>query len=667
MKKFVCITSAEKTTEYKIFFSQNATQSELFAAQELKKYIALVTGVTLPVECDNEPCGRFISVGNTTMLCELGVQPNEAELNGDGFIIKTDGNNVYLSAATNRGIVYSVYHFLEKYCGVRFLDVNEEYLPKLQCLCVEIEDEVNVPTFKYRNHLTEATMHTPECRGGKYTFKTPLPVFYAQTRLTHEFIYFNKGTDIGKTDAFFDLVEQVGGGIPMDVSINPTHNNLTYVSPNVYYATEEQKAENAHMFYIVNDKILDICYADGISEDGTIEEGLNTASVYLESLKAQILANPNAIYFNCGQQDLKEFDSSRGMKYGSTYMVLRFYNAIAKEIKKWVAETMPERKVCIVIFSYLFSREAPPVLDDSVLLCDNIVLRFADMTSNINHPLTSIYSYRPDAFKDLAYGPDYFEKWKPFIKNCAEIWYWGYMTSYTFYYFYQPALQKVKPLLTELKELGVTYAMLQNNSTEYHDWKAIMDHYVVSKLLWDITLDPYELREEFIRLYYGPIAQEVSQIVKEYDKVVDLIDEECEHLYYGRIYSFYPNERIVGDFITKQYDSGFKMAKHCEKTLSILDCLWTKIENADLTEEEKTKYFERIDILRMTPYYILAFYRDYLYGGENGFSTEYFATAQEGFEESAKRFFELCEKCHVYEPGEAKKIEWHKQLLKYNG
>ena len=40
MKKFVCITSAEKTTEYKIFFSQNATQSELFAVQELKKYIA---------------------------------------------------------------------------------------------------------------------------------------------------------------------------------------------------------------------------------------------------------------------------------------------------------------------------------------------------------------------------------------------------------------------------------------------------------------------------------------------------------------------------------------------------------------------------------------------------------------------------------------------------
>ena len=94
------------------------------------------------------------------------------------------------------------------------------------------------------------------------------------------------------------------------------------------------------------------------------------------------------------------------------------------------------------------------------------------------------------------------------MKNCAEIWYWGYATNYTFYYFYQPVIQKVKPLLTELKELGVSYAMLQNNSTEYHDWKAIMDNYVFSKMLWDITLDPYELREEFIRLYYGEDIKE---------------------------------------------------------------------------------------------------------------------------------------------------------------
>jgi hypothetical protein len=559
-----------------------------------------------------------------------------------------------------------VYHFLEKYCGIRFLDVNETHIPAHNGLCISVEDEVNIPSFKYRNHLTEATMHTPECRGGKYSFDTPIPVFYAQTRLSHEFIYFNKGNDVGKTDAFFELVEKVGGGIPMDVSINPTHNNLTYVSPNDYYATEEQRAENAHLFYIVNGKVLDISYADGITEDGSIEEGFNTARLYLEALKKQILANPNAVYFNCGQQDLREFDDSRGMKYGSTYMVLRFYNAIAKEIKRWVAETIPERKVRIVIFAYLFSRNAPPVLDDSVLLCDNIVLRFADMGSNTNHPTTSVYSYNPEAFKDLTFGPDYYEKWKPFMKNCAEIWYWGYATNFTFYYFYQPVIQKVKPLLTELKDLGVTYAMLQNNATVYNDWKAIMDHYVCSKMMWDVTLDPYALREEFIRLYYDIVADDVSMLVNELDEIVKELDAECGHLYYARIYSFYPNERIVGDFITEKYDSQCKMAKFCEKMLFTLDGMQSKVEASALSEADKTKLLGRIDMLRMTPYYILAFYRDYLYGEENDFSTEYFKDAKTGFEESAKRFFELCEKLHVHEAGEAKNRNWHKDLFKMN-
>ncbi|MBQ8320318.1 MAG: DUF4838 domain-containing protein [Clostridia bacterium] len=657
------IVNTDKTTEYKILYPTHATKSELFAAGELKKYIALATGCSLPSEAENETYGKFISVGRTDAFFSLGTELDEEELNGDGFIVKVAGGNVYLAAATNRGVIYAIYHFLEKYCGVRFLDVNEEYVPTLDGLCAAVQEEKNIPSFKYRTHLSEGTGHTPECRGNRFTYDTPIPVFYARSRLTHEFIYFNKGRDVGKTDEFFELLETVGGGMPMDVTINPTHNNLTYVSPDKYLSTEADKEKNAHMFYILNGKVRDICYADGIAEDGSIEEGLNAASAYLEALKKQILSNPDAVYFNCGQEDLKEFDGSRGMKYGATYMVLRFYNAIAKEIKKWAAKTIPERKVRLVIFAYLFSKEAPPIVDESVVLCDNIALRFADLTSNTNYPLTSEYGYRPEVFKDLKYGPDYFEKWKPFMKNCAEIWYWGYATNYTFYYFYQPAIQKVKPLLTELKELGVTYAMLQNNSTEYHDWKAIMDNYVFSKMLWDITLDPYALREEFIRLYYGVIAEEVLEIVNGFDRVVKELDEECEHLYYGRIYSFYPNDRIPEDTITEQYDKEFKMVKLCEKTLFKLDGMEKKVRGAELSEKRRAKLLERIDMLRLTPYYILAFYRDFLYK-ENGYKTEYFKDNEEAFKESADRFFAICETLGVYEQGEAKKPEWHKKLFK---
>ena len=106
------------------------------------------------------------------------------------------------------------------------------------------------------------------------------------------------------------------------------------------------------------------------------------------------------------------------------------------------------------------------------------------------------------------------------------------------------------------------------------------------------------------------------------------------------------------------------MAKLCEKTLFALDAMQKKVENADLDEKTRAKLLKRIDMLRMTPYYILAFYRDYLYKEEK-FQTTYFKDGKEGFDESAKRFFGLCDKFHVYDVGEAKKPQWHKKLLKY--
>ena len=95
-------------------------------------------------------------------------------------------------------------------------------------------------------------------------------------------------------------------------------------------------------------------------------------------------------------------------------------------------------------------------------------------------------------------------------------------------------------------------------------------------------------------------------LVREFDEVVKQIDEECNHLYYGRIYSFYPNERIVGDFITEQYDRDFKMAKLCEKALFALDEMERKVKGTNLSAADRKKYLERIDVIRITPYYILA-------------------------------------------------------------
>lgn len=83
--------------------------------------------------------------------------------------------------------------------------------------------------------------------------------------------------------------------------------------------------------------------------------------------------------------------------------------------------------------------------------------------------------------------------------------------------------------------------------------------------------------------------------------VVKFLDEKCDHLYYGKIYSLYPNDRIKEDVVKEGFDEDFVMAKFCEKTLSMLDKMQDKVQKSDISEKEKSKLLKRIDIIRLTP------------------------------------------------------------------
>ena len=612
-------------SEYTIVFSDKAPESEKYAAGELQSYIAQATGVWLPLKDERivRSDAKFVSVGRTALFADLGAEVTEEAFNGDGFVLKTSGKSLYICGANQRGTLYGVYDFLEKILGIKFLDIDTEYVPAVQTLPLYEMDVKEVPSFKYRATLSDSTYHVAD------------KAFAVKARLNHDFI---------------TLEGKYGGTINVNRDINNVHNNLTYVSPTKYYSSDAQKAQNAHMFFIGSEGTpIDICYTDGIREDGTIDyTTVNAASAYVEGMKKYVRQNPNAEYYVCGQEDVTTCCSCARCvdaknRFGTTTAaVLRFYNAIARDVQKW-ADTQSAfggKEIKVVVFSYYFSSEAPVVPDEksgkyvpvdaSVTLADNVVLRFGDITS---HPY---YSFTDERNVSYGYGPDYMEKWAPIVGDNA-VWYWTYLTNFTTYFGYYPYMSKVRENLSALDTMNCEYVLLQHNTTEYQDWKAIMDCYVGSKLCWNYNRNVKELQEEFIEYYFGIVAEDISAMTTYLDE------------WYAYTITFtYP--RLYYDM----YNANYVPAEHWEKVLGMIQGAQEKVRLSELSSEQKYDLDRKLERIKLMPLYALMTSR-----------SVYYADDEIRFHSVTRDFFGICSEFGVSQYGEHRYVSDLKNLYPY--
>ena len=121
-------------------------QAQRHAAEELQKYIAKITGITLAI---TEPDGNMentILIGDAASM----TQEDRDALQFDGFIIRTlPGNCLMLTGNKPVSSLYAVYAFLEDYCGCGFCEDGDRipYNPELTIGEIDVLDN---PRFEYR-------------------------------------------------------------------------------------------------------------------------------------------------------------------------------------------------------------------------------------------------------------------------------------------------------------------------------------------------------------------------------------------------------------------------------------------------------------------------------------------------------------------------------------
>ncbi|MFH0990439.1 MAG: DUF4838 domain-containing protein [bacterium] len=143
---------------YRISIPKNAIPVELKAAEILQRYLKAISGVVLGIGEVKQAMEHQIILSSRNDAPELREVLGKLNLGEDGFLLKTYGNRLYIIGGTEKGILYGVYTFLEKYLGCRKYSPTVEIVPKKKTVQVAAFTDIQVPSIIFR----DVHFHDPE-------------------------------------------------------------------------------------------------------------------------------------------------------------------------------------------------------------------------------------------------------------------------------------------------------------------------------------------------------------------------------------------------------------------------------------------------------------------------------------------------------------------------
>ena len=125
------VLAENEASRYRIVVPSAATEHEIRAADVLQKYVLQISGTAIPIVAADKAWSRYeILLGQNDRLDELNIGLNLNTLKEDGFLIKTDSMRLIIAGGNEKGTLYGVYTFLEKYLGCRMYSPTVKTIPK---------------------------------------------------------------------------------------------------------------------------------------------------------------------------------------------------------------------------------------------------------------------------------------------------------------------------------------------------------------------------------------------------------------------------------------------------------------------------------------------------------------------------------------------------------
>lgn len=139
-------------TQYRLLLPSSPTAEERKAATVLQQYLLEISGAAFPIiHADQHRSAYEIVLGQNDRLDNLNAKINFNDLDEDGFVIQTDSSRLIIAGGSEKGTLYGVYNFLEKYLGCRMYSPDVKVIPKQDRIVIGRIDDQQVPVIRFRD------------------------------------------------------------------------------------------------------------------------------------------------------------------------------------------------------------------------------------------------------------------------------------------------------------------------------------------------------------------------------------------------------------------------------------------------------------------------------------------------------------------------------------
>jgi len=518
------------------------TPREKFAADELIKYIKLISGAEISV---SEEADNIIVIGEPERnpLAEKIMSQKEFESavpGPEGFIIKSYGNMLLLAGSSKnqgeqeRGTLYAVYEFLERFLGCSLSayckdDVNAgEFIPKRDN--IEFDDICYVKKCSDVQYRTAIVQYSEWVGDPNHKLNEKFISWLAKNR------YNRIMTWSGVYEGFKQngmLKEAEKRGILFSVG---HHEAITMLLPhqgNSYFS--EHYAETHPEYY----KLL---------EDGTrhaVKDGDYSGQLILcmrnEELIDQMAenivtwsdANPQVDIISLWPYDGKHEQCfcEQCRKYSKNANYSYFVNKIVEKVNR----VRPHIKIDRI--SYLDLTEC-----DSEALSSSVVVTEATWHST----LRTIGKPDGSCFADSEFEQSIL-RWK---KAGAQVVYYDYlMGTYAVAQKWLPGADEMQAVCKRFVEKDI-YG-LGTQIEVYNHWNNIFNFYTYGRTAYDTNLSMEDNLERFVKIF-GAGASYVREVIRIGEKIADgqttlrhISEYLMEHIDKSKIYRLYDEALIA--------------------------------------------------------------------------------------------------------------------------
>lgn len=495
-------------TNYSVVLPERPHSVEETAANELVLYIKKVFGIEMPIKKENYFTGKGIYIGYTDFSNNAGIKGKSKE----NWIIKLCGENLILTGGEtpgDRGILYSVYHFIEDVIGVRWWNRWNEYIPDISNLSLDGDFyKDGTPAFSYRKILSHKNIDD-----FKYEVRNRQNVIMEDDGLTDE--------------AYNKSLVSLGGAKHM-ARPGHVHSLPLYCPADEYFNIHPEwfawsDGENKRVSYghycLTNEEFFEYIlknFTAYIEEDMVLAKkaGIETPCFYSISF-------PDVIQGFCQCEKCKKLEE----KSGASGYALYFVNKLAKA----VAEKYPHVKIETLMYSLYID---PP--KDDTIPEKNVIIRLAQVYVDIIH---SIYS------KGNAWYYSLLKSWSNLCKKGgAKLYIWEYMYN-LFFDFPMPIAYRLSDTFKAFYDYGVDGIFVENQGRTTCLWE--LNQYMLTHLSENPLADEDYLINDFFTKFYGNASSYMKAYLDELKKASVKNEYSAFCIIEGARFNYLDSETVV--------------------------------------------------------------------------------------------------------------------------